>query len=1079
MPYTCAKLLNWGKGGVVVSGSWPPSLKPSDGKCTARTLLDGTLQYDPLDPDCSVSQQCTVPDKPEKTLGTPDTCVGNPVNVATGNKYQREADYVGMSSFPLSLIRHYNSQANVAGGAGYNWNLFPRLSFLSGTTSTLTYPDGRVIAFNLIGGQWQADADVQERLAQSGSGWQVTFPEGRIEVFDDNGMFIASRHISGLGFAVAYPSAARTIITDSFGRSLTLDLDALGRLDHVTDPAGGVYRYTYDANGNLATVAYPDDTPADDTDNPVRTHHFEDARFPHALTGISDEIGERYATWDYDDQGRAILSTHAANASRVGLNYNMNSSTSVTDALGTVRSYSFISVLGVPRNNGVSQPGGPGCNASSSALTYDANGNVSSRSDFNNHKTCYRYDLARNLETVRLEGLDGAATCPSDLGAVAPAAGQRKVSTQWHPAWRLETRRAEPKKITTWVYNGQSDPTAGGAILSCAPADAYVVGTSSIAVLCKKVEQPTVDATGAAGFSAAADGGARVWAYTYDRYGHVLNANGPRTDVSDVTTFEYWPADAVCPGAEQGAGLDKGCRGELKRITNAVGHRIDYLKYNAHGQVLQMTDPNGVSITFTYDPRRHLTSNTADSKSTTYGYTPWGGLERVTLPDGSYTIYTYDPAHRLTDIADNVGNVTHYTLDAAGNVLVADTSDIQGRLAQRDKTDFDALGRQWKRYDARGYITEMWHDAMGAANNLIDAKGRATTYTRDTLGRLAELIDPLPTPGHTKFGWDGAHQLVSLTAPNGALNSFAVDGLGQMKQEQSADRGTLAVAYDGAGNLKTRRDASGRQSNYTYDAANRLTQVQQLSSSGQVDETLTYTWDAAPGCTYGVGRLCQLSDGAGSTTYRYDPKGNLLGTTRTEAGYSYTTAYTPDAVGRNVALITPTGALLDRGRDAGGRTTRLTATVGNTTQTVVSDIEYDGTGRVTSELLAGKLLTLTSYDTDGRLTTDDTTPQQPTINLSVAKPYVRLGEGLEITATLSVPQASGSIVLCEGDCLDSHLLGEQTVLNGVAPFTLTSLSRGIHRLWARYVAQAPFVDATSAQRTVFVAVPPFLLTETP
>jgi YD repeat-containing protein len=992
--------------------------------------------------------------------------VSNPINAGTGNKYQRESDYTGSGPFPLGLVRYFNSQANQSGIAGSNWNLFSRLTVVSGTSVTVTRADGRVLAFSLVSGQWQADADVQERLVPTGSGWQLSLPGGGAELFDANGILVASRHTSGLALTVSYPSASQTVMTDSLGRSLVLDLDAQGRLDHLTDPAGGLYRYTYDASGNLATVLYPDATLGTDTDNPRRSYLYEDTRFPHALTGIQDESGQRFATWSYDAQGRALSSEHAGGAERVTLSFDSPSATTVTDALGTARTYGLTSVLGVVKNTGVSQPGGPGCNASASSLSYDANGNVASRTDFNGTTTTYTYDLARNLETQRVEASGSTVA--------------RTVSTQWHPTWRLQTRLAEPKKITTWVYNGQPDPTNGNAIASCAPSDAYVIDTTPIAVLCKQVEQPTTDTTGAAGFAAAADGPAQVWSYTYDRTGHVLTANGPRTDVADITTYAYWPADAICPGAAEGTGMDKGCRGELQRVTDALGPPTDYLKYNPHGQVLQMTDANGVAVSFTYDPRLRLTSRTVDNKTTTYGYTPWGGLERVARPDLSYTTYTYDPAHRLTDIADNVGNATHYVLDAAGNILQADTSDPQGSLARRIKTDFDTLGRPWKHYNAAGYITETRHDAMDQLNQLIDAKTRSTLYTRDALGRLQTIEDPQsPTHGLTQMTHDGQDALASLTAPNGAQTSFTANGLGQVKQEQSADRGTLTATYDDAGNLKSRTDATGRKSLYSYDALNRLTQVQNLNASGQVEETLTYTWDAAAGCAYGIGRLCQLADGAGTTTFSYDARGNLLTQTRTEAGFSYTTSYTPDAADRTVALIAPSGALLNRGRDAAGRTTQLNATVGSTTQTVVDNLEYDGAGRVTSEVRAGNQLSLSTYDSDGKLSTGLATAQQPTVSLALAKPYGRLGEALQITASLSAPQAGGNIELCEGDCTGANLLGQQTLSNGVASFSVASLPRGVHRLWARYVAQPPFVDAASAKRTAFVAVPPFLLIETP
>lgn len=58
---------------------------------------------------------------------------------------------------------------------------------------------------------------------------------------------------------------------------------------------------------------------------------------------------------------------------------------------------------------------GSGCGASASSLTYDANGNVATRKDFNGKLTSYSYDLTRNLETQRKEGLNGDASVPTRI----------------------------------------------------------------------------------------------------------------------------------------------------------------------------------------------------------------------------------------------------------------------------------------------------------------------------------------------------------------------------------------------------------------------------------------------------------------------------------------------------------------------------------------------------------------------------------------------------------------------------------------------------------------------------------------
>ena len=89
------------------------------------------------------------------------------------------------------------------------------------------------------------------------------------------------------------------------------------RLRKVTDPFGAEYRYQYDDNHNLVEVIYPDTTP-DDSDNPRKTYHYENENFPNHLTGITDENGERYANFSYDEDGRAIVSELGVTTNQVG-----------------------------------------------------------------------------------------------------------------------------------------------------------------------------------------------------------------------------------------------------------------------------------------------------------------------------------------------------------------------------------------------------------------------------------------------------------------------------------------------------------------------------------------------------------------------------------------------------------------------------------------------------------------------------------------------------------------------------------------------------------------------------------------
>ena len=135
----------------------------------------------------------------------------------------------------------------------------------------------------------------------------------------------------------------------------------------------------------------------------------------------------------------------------------------------------------------------------------------------------------------------------------------------------------------------------------------------------------------------------------------MLTSDGPRTDVSDVTTYAYY---SCTMGAQ--------C-GQVQTVTDAAGHVTTYNTYNAHGQPLTITDANGVVTTLAYDTRGRLTSRQVGAETATFSYWPTGLLKQVTLPDSSYLLYSYDAAHRLTQISDGLGNAIDYTLDAMGD----------------------------------------------------------------------------------------------------------------------------------------------------------------------------------------------------------------------------------------------------------------------------------------------------------------------------------------------------------------------------------------------------------------------------
>jgi YD repeat-containing protein len=81
------------------------------------------------------------------------------------------------------------------------------------------------------------------------------------------------------------------------------------------------------------------------------------------------------------------------------------------------------------------------CEGANKSYSYDANGNVISRTDWNGVTTTYTYDMDRNLELSRTE----AAGTPQE----------RTITTEWHPDFRLPVKITEPSKITSFSYDAQ------------------------------------------------------------------------------------------------------------------------------------------------------------------------------------------------------------------------------------------------------------------------------------------------------------------------------------------------------------------------------------------------------------------------------------------------------------------------------------------------------------------------------------------------------------------------------------------------------------------------------------------------
>ena len=203
----------------------------------------------------------------------PGWAEGNPINAATGNKFQQETDFVGAASTGLELKRFYNSYNSQDStttafvGAKWHgtWQRSVSLATNGPTAAYVTRADGRVDTFTQnTAGAWVSDPDVTSSLSAvmngtTQTGWQLNKADDRTEMYTADGRLSSITDRAGKVTTLAYDANNRLItVTGPFGHTLTFAYDANNRVASVMLPDGGVVAYGYDTNNNLTSVTFPD-----------------------------------------------------------------------------------------------------------------------------------------------------------------------------------------------------------------------------------------------------------------------------------------------------------------------------------------------------------------------------------------------------------------------------------------------------------------------------------------------------------------------------------------------------------------------------------------------------------------------------------------------------------------------------------------------------------------------------------------------------------------------------------------------------------------------------------------------------
>ncbi len=373
--------------------------------------------------------------------------VGDPIHVGSGNMYGREVDFPSSRPNGVAIIRHFNSQSLETGMFGVNWRSLydARVMNVDPSRKKIIMANGQARYYLYVGEEWVAerldDPNIFVSSASTG-GWTYTrLAEQLVETFDSLGYLASITDISGRTQTIIRNSEGRmTSVMGPYGDSLSFTHNTNRFVSGFTTMDGDTYTYDYDISDRLISINYPNV-------GGTRTYHYEDPNYPNAMTGITDTNGERYTAWHYDAEGRATSSEHNNGVEKTTVDYSfiedlVDPRTMATNALGKKTTYHLTTVNGMQRITQVEGHPSANCAAANKNYSYDANGFVASKTDWQGSTTTY----VRNAKGQELSRTEASGSAEA-----------RTIATEWHPTFNLRTKVTEPDRETVYSYDASGN----------------------------------------------------------------------------------------------------------------------------------------------------------------------------------------------------------------------------------------------------------------------------------------------------------------------------------------------------------------------------------------------------------------------------------------------------------------------------------------------------------------------------------------------------------------------------------------------------------------------------------------------
>ena len=203
------------------------------------------------------------------------------------------------------------------------------------------------------------------------------------------------------------------------------------------------------------------------------------------------------------------------------------------------------------------------------------------------------------------------------------------------------------------------------------------------------------------------------------------------------------------------------------------------------------------------------------------------------------------------------------------------------------------------------------------------------------------------------FLHDREERLLEIINEKGEHYAFAMDGAGNVLQEEGFDGGVRKYVRDRAGRVIKETLPSGKFKEYEYDRCGRVTRV-------------THDYDKAEEQTYGYyasGRLAEARNEHAIVSFRYDNMGLPV----EERSNEHVIKRTYDKSGQIATLTSSLGADLTYERNELGELTCFSAGQAEAPGRFESRHEYDSLGFELERMLPGGVTQSFAYDDIGRL----------------------------------------------------------------------------------------------------------------